>query len=259
MILGFKIPHRVIFQNNSGQSVARNVGLSEVHCKNVVFLDQDDMWAPNHISTISLLLNENTACAYSAVKHVDEKGLVISVDTYNRDTFQNGISQALSGNIMIWPSSCIFKTHSIKALNGFDSALRGYEDDDLHFRMFRNGFNYKFSHSPTCYITEHPSRSSKSETMLISSIKFYDKHRILAEKYDILNTYNKRFFRACLKSFELELSDVNSELLRKSIKEMVRTQRRLIKGVLWIFLHSPQPLQLKALKLRKIKLINRFF
>ena len=46
------IPIAKVYQQNSGQSSARNKGVSLTKTEFIAFLDQDDYWFPNHIEVL---------------------------------------------------------------------------------------------------------------------------------------------------------------------------------------------------------------
>ena len=49
---------RIISQDNKGVSSARNRGIKEAKFDWIVFLDADDLWYNNHLSTLAKMINE---------------------------------------------------------------------------------------------------------------------------------------------------------------------------------------------------------
>jgi glycosyltransferase involved in cell wall biosynthesis len=56
-ILGREAVVQIIVQNNMGLSAARNTGIAKVTSEYVTFLDADDVWHPDYLSTIIPLLD----------------------------------------------------------------------------------------------------------------------------------------------------------------------------------------------------------
>ena len=54
---------RLVHQSeNSGPNAARNRGLRETTAEAVAFLDQDDLWHPEHLRILYSVLGENPNC-----------------------------------------------------------------------------------------------------------------------------------------------------------------------------------------------------
>lgn len=60
---------RLVTQNNSGVSVARNRGVQESTCDFVCFLDADDEWLPNFTEEMSDLVKKCPAAAVYSLRH----------------------------------------------------------------------------------------------------------------------------------------------------------------------------------------------
>ena len=75
------IPNQVIYQDNSGVSVARNVGIDASKGDYLVFIDADDYVTPNHISTLY-----NGESDFSLTLYVKKEGEKLTqLDTYSED------------------------------------------------------------------------------------------------------------------------------------------------------------------------------
>ena len=75
-------PIRLMRKQNGGQSSARNVGVDHAHGDLIAFLDQDDVWYPNHLAELVQPFFETRAIelgwTYSDVDEVGEGGELIS-------------------------------------------------------------------------------------------------------------------------------------------------------------------------------------
>nr|MBD5376416.1 glycosyltransferase family 2 protein [Bacteroides sp.] len=67
---------RIISQENAGVSAARNRGIQESKGEYVAFLDADDQWYPEYLSSINALINRHKDCDVFTVGYefIDENG-----------------------------------------------------------------------------------------------------------------------------------------------------------------------------------------
>ncbi|OEE57324.1 hypothetical protein A1OS_21720 [Enterovibrio norvegicus] len=69
-----------VFRNlgNAGAAVSRNNSIKQASGRFIAFLDADDLWQPNKLSTqIEFMMANNVALSYSDYSFVDEKSTVI--------------------------------------------------------------------------------------------------------------------------------------------------------------------------------------
>lgn len=64
---------RLVRQENAGESAARNRGVEIASNQYVAFLDADDWWLPNHISTLRRLIARFPAASLFSTAHVIER------------------------------------------------------------------------------------------------------------------------------------------------------------------------------------------
>lgn len=136
---GFELYH----QSNQGQSAARNLGVSKTNCSHICFLDQDDLFLENHIEDLLEAWDDNPRLAftYGDAWRQSEKGDIYVRTTYRKDLKikEASIFDLARKDILITPGMTMYSRAHFQAVGGFDEDLRGYEDDDLIFRLSANG------------------------------------------------------------------------------------------------------------------------
>src|ERR1035437_10300334 len=65
---------RLIRQENSTASAARNRGIYESSSDFIAFLDADDEWKPEHLQKIALLIEEYPECGAYATSYIEDAG-----------------------------------------------------------------------------------------------------------------------------------------------------------------------------------------
>lgn len=135
-------------QPNSGQSVARNAGAKLASGDFLAFLDQDDLWYPNHVEILRSYFaqegGDRLGWVYSNLDRVDLSGEMNTrsfLDTIPAAHPKKSLAELLREDLMILPSASLIRRTSFDAVNGFDERLLGYEDDDLFLRLFRDGWD----------------------------------------------------------------------------------------------------------------------
>ena len=136
----YDAPVRVIRQANRGRSAARNRGLRAARGDLILFLDSDDLLAPNCIERCATILEENPAVSvvYSDAQVIDSDGRTVGI-----------YSQVLrgrrpSGNVLGELSRRCFLTVSSMVrrcrLDGeaFEEGMEHCEDYDLWRRLSAN-------------------------------------------------------------------------------------------------------------------------
>lgn len=176
-LLKFRAKYKftVLSQSNLGQSAARNLGIANSTGNYICFLDQDDFFYPNHVE---LLLKETNSAAefiFSSYRREDSFGDLVgrtsSTGIISANKFT--LNRLLKRNVMRVPTSFMVRAESLRLLNGFDTRLRGYEDDDLIIRAFQEGLKFAETHETTCVWTKTPGSASIGENMIRSQRIFY--------------------------------------------------------------------------------------
>ena len=171
---------RVIKQQNSGQSVARNNGISNAKSEFVCLLDQDDYFLPRHIEILLKTADTEDSrfgFSYGDLWRSNEDGEILAHTCVNVDAQHplTDIKVMIRNNLNILPSATLIKRDAFLAVGGFDPALRGYEDDDLFVRFFMAGYSNYFTPEPVTVWTINTASTSFSESMSKSRFVYFKK------------------------------------------------------------------------------------
>lgn len=132
---------------NGGQGSARNYGVKISSAEFVCFLDQDDYYLPEHNELLfSEILLDKFGFVYGDVAEGDEQGCIVrsGMVKEHSDHPKTSLFECLRRDMFILPGAVMINRVAFLSVNGFDERLRGYEDDDLFLRMFREGYKNSF-------------------------------------------------------------------------------------------------------------------
>ncbi len=132
--------------DNKGLAASRNTGIKAAKGKYIAYLDDDDIYYPDHIKTlVSFLETSDYKVAYTdAVRAYQEmqNGRYITVNKETANTFDFDYDRILHENYI--PVLCFMHEKScIDEVGFFDETLGAHEDWDLWMRMSRK---FKFWH-----------------------------------------------------------------------------------------------------------------
>ena len=201
--LAKKYPIKFFTKENGGQSSARNYGVSVAKGDLIAFLDQDDIWYPNHLKELLKPFTENSypeiGWAYSTVDEIGENGELYRLDclslTYSPHP-KKSLTQCLAADMFVIPSATVVSKKAFNDVGGFDERLSGYEDDDLFVRIFSKGYGNVFINKSLAQWRIHGGSCSWGTRMATSRI-------IYAEK--LLQDYPDDYVRGCKYGRELIL------------------------------------------------------
>ena len=171
---------RILSQENSGQSAARNFGVSEATSDYICLLDQDDYYLPKH----NQILLDNAdfddpkfGFSYGDLWRANESGQILSHSSVNvkmKHPHKN-LKTLVGTNMFIVPSATLINKKAFLAVGGFDPELRGYEDDDLFLRFFLAGYSNRFTPEAVTVWTINTSSTSFTESMARSKFIYFKK------------------------------------------------------------------------------------
>jgi SAM-dependent methyltransferase len=127
---------RFIRQDNKGLAAARNAGLGAARSDKVMFLDADDLLAPNAVESglACFRRHPDAGFVYGAHRVVNAEGFPISEVKFE-EIGPDAFSSFLRGNCIGMHATVLYDRERIVACGGFNEALRRCEDYDLYLRL----------------------------------------------------------------------------------------------------------------------------
>ena len=171
---------QILNQENSGQSAARNLGVSKATSDYICLLDQDDYYLPKH----NQILLENAdfedpkfGFSYGDLWRSNEAGQILSHSSINVKIKHphTSLKTLVGKNMFIVPSATLISRNAFLAIGGFDPELRGYEDDDLFLRFFLAGYSNRYTPGAVTVWTMNTSSTSFTESMARSRFIYFKK------------------------------------------------------------------------------------
>ena len=133
---------RCVRKTNGGLASARNAGIAAARSDLIAFLDGDDLWEPQCLSSqLALLeLEPSAAAVFPDAVYFGETSLagkrVSEIAPYERGRVT--IEAVLKGRSNLC-YSCLARCEAIEAAGGYDASLRRIEDWDLYLRLLLRG------------------------------------------------------------------------------------------------------------------------
>jgi glycosyltransferase involved in cell wall biosynthesis len=145
---GCGVPLRLLSQKNAGVSAARNAGLQAARGDFVCFLDQDDIWHPQHLARQLAVFQAQpeTGAVVSPYQHWHPRSADDGVDqALFGSAADDGLDPDFSGWVYhqfmldCWAltSATMLRRSAVQAVGGFDENLPFSEDWDLWLRLSR--------------------------------------------------------------------------------------------------------------------------
>ena len=193
LVKNFEIPTVVIrCTENRGPSAARNIGISHAKYPWISFLDSDDLWLKNHLSTLLFKAKESSSSfVFSSVKVVDCTSNVELLDSTSSDEqrLECDIVTDLYFHSFIMPSQVLVSRYAESSFIWFDENLRHGEDADCWIRLYHNGNKLIPTNLATCIYRKSPGSPSSDSVAICLS------HSYRLRKYTSYNDFSPFYLR----------------------------------------------------------------
>jgi glycosyltransferase involved in cell wall biosynthesis len=126
-------------EENRGISAARNTGLKTARGEIIAWLDSDDLWEPEHLSTLVPVLIEDESIdgVYSGLVRIDSAGKVLpqkSLLTVSSDCLYDSLIESCP----IQTSTFVVRKRCFDHIGEFDTDFDICEDYDMFLRLARS-------------------------------------------------------------------------------------------------------------------------
>jgi glycosyltransferase involved in cell wall biosynthesis len=140
---------RVIKQNNSGPSAARNRGIAAAKGVFVAFLDSDDVWHPSKLARQIDLLQRAGPSVHCCLSNalVERPGGISGTTTFEhaglvpacQEGIWSNVTEILSTRFVMFTQMVAIRRAALERVGGFDEGLWFMEDYDLALRLSLEG------------------------------------------------------------------------------------------------------------------------
>lgn len=165
-----------VWQNNAGLSAARNAALVRASSQRILFLDADDVLAPEALWLASDRFARTGALAfvYGGYTEVDERRRHLS--THLATEHADGFAALLRGNHIAMHGTVLYDRTLLLGAGGFDHSLPSCEDYDVYLRLSRHHPIGAYAGVGAEYRRHGKTMSRQSLRMVATARKVIDRH-----------------------------------------------------------------------------------
>jgi hypothetical protein len=172
-----------------GACACRNIGVDNARAKYVVFLDSDDLAAPHCVEQRARTMTAHPDLDFGVFQAVQfhekpgDLGLWWNIDKPNADELTRQFLQ----DALCQGTGPAFRIDSLRRVGLWDETLTLWQDIDLFFRLFIQGYRYKkfFELPADVYLREFPHSLSRSDFFARHKLK--SRIRVIRNAVRLLN------------------------------------------------------------------------
>lgn len=123
------------YQDNQGQSQARNLALKQATGDYIAFLDSDDLWAPDKLEKQMAILRAHPEVdiVHGDEVMIDEQGAVVSLENMKR--YSGRITRYLLADNSVSITTALVRRRCFDEMGGFDTSVGVADDYELWLRF----------------------------------------------------------------------------------------------------------------------------
>jgi LmbE family N-acetylglucosaminyl deacetylase len=220
-----------------GRSAAMNAGVERAETEWIAFLDDDDLYYPEHLSTLAAAASTGTARAYytdavfARMRRSDDGGWIAESKTR---VFQ----QEFDANLLLIDNYIPLPTLLVRradflAAGGFDPSIDMFEDWDFLIRLSALGPLQRVPRV-TCEVRQFPSSGSPVLAAPEGSTAYLDSKRLVWEKhrdrltFEAFEAQKRRMVAHFTRALELE---GRARRIESDLDRLEREKRQLIEEI----------------------------
>ncbi|WP_254567315.1 glycosyltransferase family A protein [Oscillatoria sp. HE19RPO] len=156
---------RYIYQTNAGPAAARNAGIKLANGEILGFLDADDLWSENFLTTLVNLLVESPRIDIA-------QGFIQEVQLAKSE-----FSESYPAYQYINLGSALYRRNVFDKIGGFDETMRYGEDVDFFLRAWENNIRKQVNENVSLLYRKHEENMTGGKKLVeLGFLRVYKKH-----------------------------------------------------------------------------------